>query len=315
METGLRQYRSSKELSLCGIYEGDIYRSRWFRGLEPEMEWLRLVLEGTGRMDVRIYVSDEIPDKFSDSFKWEPVLHRQDKDLLLYGVRGKYLCFTVEPGNKLKKFRLEFPGHSIDEGLPGALQQNDTLRMLLGVYQSRFMDLNRIASEFPKRLNPEALNPIPQLDRWLGSDSWMLDGEQEKKIRSKASLLNRFRGTRNGIKLLSHLILGVPCEIMESCVLKDQKLLYKQKIEDSRIYSQNKESVTILIPPQVSKETREQFESILPDFIPLGISYQVVYLAEDIPMDGHSYLDINVVLQEKPISRMDSSRIENVILE
>lgn len=315
METGLRQYNSSRDLSLCGVYQGELYRSRWFRGLEPEMEWLRLVLEGTGRMQVRIYVSDEAPEKFFDPSGWEPVLQRQDQDLLLYGVRGEYLCFTVEPGSKLKQFRLEFPGHSIDEGLPGVLQQNDTLRMLLGVYQSRFMDLNRMAANFTESLDPESSEPIPQLDRWLGTDSWMFEGEQEKKIRSQAPLLNRFRGTGKGIKLLSLLVLGTSCEIMESCVLKGQELSHKQKIEDIQLYGGKGEGIAILIPPHVSHEKREQFESLLPDFVPLGISCQVIYLSEDMPMDGHSYLDINVALQGNPVSRMDGSRMEEVILE
>lgn len=315
MEVGLRQYKSSADLSQCGTIRDHVYQSRWFRGLKPQMEWLRLTLKGNGGMRVRIYVSDGQPENFPDLGTREPVLDRENTDLLLYGVRGKYLCFTVEPGAALKEFRLEFPGHSIDEGLPAVLQGDDTLRALLGVYQSRYMDLNRKAAEFTERLNPQSPDALPELNRWLGSSRWSLDSELEASIRMEAPHLARIRGTGNGLRRLVKLLTGSPCWLIESWLMKQNGGLYREHVNDFHLNSMDKEDITIILPPKISGERISQLKSLLPDFIPLGISYRVVYLSDNSRMDSSSYMDINGVLGGYSIGRLDHREVEDVILQ
>ena len=40
MEQTIRRYRSDWDLARCGQLENGIYRSRWYPGLRPGMEWL-----------------------------------------------------------------------------------------------------------------------------------------------------------------------------------------------------------------------------------------------------------------------------------
>ena len=315
METGLRIYRSSADLGQCGAFREGVYQSRWFRGLEPEMEWLRLTLKGTGRLRVRVYVSEEEPEKWSGPGTREPALDREENDLLLYGVCGRYLCFTVEPGERLTQFQLEFPGHSIDEGLPAVLQGDKTLRALLGVYQSCYMDLNRETAGFAERLDPGSAQALPQLDRWLGIGRWESEPEMESSLRTAAPQLTQLRGTGRGLRLLVRLMTERPCWLLETWQLKQNGAFYRDQMLDFRLSGPEAEDITILLPPKVSRKRIGQLNSILPDFIPLGITYRVVCLSDNSRMDSSSYMDVNGILGGFSIGRLDHREVEDVILQ
>lgn len=311
MEEKLRRCRSSWDLRQCGVYEGDVYRSRWWRGLGRQMEWLRLTLEGTGPFHTAVYVCEHSPGDLEPP-EGGPVLERDADDLLLYGVRGRYLAFTVEPGQGLTGFTLTFPGRSIDEGLPAVMQGDDTLRALLGVYQSRYMDLNQAMRNFPARLDPANPEALPQLPRWLGASRWAMDEQVAKLVLPQAYLLARMRGTRRGLIHLAQLVTGHPCRVVEGWRL-DQNTAEQAAIP--KLYGAEGEGIAILVPSQVSPADAERFRALLPDFVPLGVPYRMIHLEDGAPMDGYSYLDDNGVLTEEKGCQLDDTELDNVILE
>ena len=313
MKSGLRICRSSQDLRQCGSYEGSRYCSRWFQGLEAQMEWLRLTLESTGQADLRVYVREEAPDPFSAPETGTLALERRSKDVLLYGVRGRYLAFTVEPAEGLTGFQLEFPGRSIDEGLPAVLQRDEWLRALLGVYQSGYMDLNRQAAEFPNRMDPASEQMLPQLERWLGAARWARDAELRQKLLPRAQELARLRGTRKGLLLLSRLVTGVSCRIVEAWQTNQWEQL--RHCRSDRTDSADAADVTILVPRKAGEHGMQQLKTLLPDFMPLGIRWRVIYLHDDSTMDGHGYLDENSAPQGNPVSIMDGREETEVLLE
>ena len=298
MEEPLRRYRSSYDLTQCGQMVEQQFQSRWYQGLGPDMEWLRLTLDAPVPLQVRVFVSNT-PGTLEASV---PVLERTANDLLLYGVRGQYLAFSVEPGDALQGFTLSFPGRSIVEGLPFVLQDDDTLRALLGIYQSGYLDLNDELRCFPLRLDPASPDVLPQLPRWLGARRWSMEPAIQQKVLSQAPLLARLRGTRRGLQLLARLITGRPCQIIDEQTQRGSG-------------ASSPPQVTILLPSQVSTEDARQLRSLLPDFIPLGVSYTLIYLKDGAPMDGHCYLDENAVLPPRPVCKLDGPECEEVILE
>lgn len=301
MEDPLRRYRSSYDLTQCGRLEENQFRSHWYRGLGPGMEWLRLTLEAPVELQVRVFASDTPQQSISDLL---PALERTANDLLLYGVCGQYLAFTAEPGASLQGFTLSFPGRSIAEGLPFVLQDDDTLRTLLGVYQSGYMDLNDQMSRFPQRLDPACPQVLPQLPRWVGARRWTMEPAVTTKILPHAPLLARLRGTRRGLQLLAQLVTGHPCQIIEE---------WAQSSSD--LSSLTGAEVSILLSSQVSSQDAQQLRSLLPDFIPLGVSYTLIHLEDGAPMDGHSYLDENAVLTQLTVCELDGPECDEVILE
>lgn len=314
MENRLRQYRSSYDLRQCGQIEHGRFRSRWFPGLSRGMQWLRLTVQGTAQLHVRVYACDDPPEDFR-TVEDQPVLERTADDLLLYAAKGQYLAFTAEPGGALRSFVLSFPGRSIAEDLPIVLQEDDTLRALLAVCQAEYMDLAAKIYAFPARLHPDAPDALRQLPRWVGAQPWMRDDATAKKILPLAPLLARLRGTRRGLQLLAKLVTGYPCRIMET----DNIVKYGRKVckwDDFRLASARSDTaVCILVPSCAGRNEVQCLRMLLPDFIPVGVSYMLIHLEDSAPMDGYSYLDENASLTEPPACELDGITGDAVILE
>lgn len=313
MERTIRRYRSDWELSQCGQFEYGRYCSHWYRGLGTGMEWLRLSLAVSGPVFVKVYAADEEPDDSIDGM--EPVLQRLAEDLLLYGVKGRFLCFTVEPGERLHSYELTFPGLSIDSLLPCVMQGDDTLRKLLGVYQSLYRDLNRELAGFSARLDPLGAAPLPGLARWLGASSWMDQGLPEPELLAAAVELNRLRGTKQGLRRLAELVTGQSCEIVEQFQWEAHTRSLQERESCARLYGPERSSVTLLFPVETSEEKLSRFKGVLEDFIPLGISCAVLRLEAHMTLDGHSYLDSGVQITDPPPAELDGSERDELILE
>lgn len=313
MERTIRRYRSDWELARCGSLERGLYRSRWYGGLRAGMEWLRLSLKVSGPVSVKVYVSDEAPPCPIDEL--EPALERPASDLLLYGVKGRFLSFTVEPGEALQSYELTFPGLSVDGLLPSAMQGDGTLRKLLGVYQSLYMDLNRELSAFPGRLDPLGPDPLPGLHRWLGASGWMGLGLPEQKLLADAARLNRLRGTKKGLRLLAELVTGQPCEIVEQFQWSGALQPVQEREDCARLYGPDRAGVTLLFPADVPARSLSALQAVLDDFIPLGVPYSVVRLGGGAELDGHSYLDGGAQITDPAPPRLDGPEAAELILE
>ncbi len=313
MEQTIRRYRSDWDLAQCGQFENGIYRSRWYLGLRPGMEWLRLSLAVSRQVCVRAYAADDPAP--GTVYTMEPALERAASDLLLYGVKGLSLCFTVEPGDALISYELTFPGLSVDSFLPSVMQEDDTLRKLLGIYQSLYMDVNRELSGFPERLSPQSPDPLPELHRWLGASSWMGLGLPERELLAAAAELNRHRGTKKGLQMLTRLVTGQPCEIAEPFQWEDEIRSARERDDCKRLYGGGQSGVTLLFPAGTSLEKLSLLKSVLDDFIPLGVPYSVVRLEATAAMDGHSYLDSGAEILDPPPAELDGPENGELILE
>lgn len=309
----LRRYRSHTDLAQCGRFEGGGYRSRWYRGLAPGMEWLRLSLDGVQGARVRVYACDAPPPQWEDGLP--PSLERTAADLLLYGVKGLYLCFTVEPARGLRGYELAFPGLSIDSLLPAVLQGDGTLRKLLGVYQSLYMDLNRELDAFPRRMDPQGASPLPQLPLWLGADGWAQSGADAGRLLAAAPLLNRLRGTRRGLRLLVELLTGRSCRIVERFQWSVRTHPAGELDACARLYGRGGCQVAVLLPPETPRADLNRLEAVLDDFIPLGVPWRVARLEEGAVLDGHSYLDGGARITQPPPPRLDGPGWGGLVLE
>lgn len=314
MEQRFRRYRSDRDLSRCGVYDdAGGYRSRWYEGFGPGMEWLRLSLKGVADARVRVFAVDTLPESWDDSL--EPALERQAGDLSLYGVCGRYLCFTVRPAKELQGYALSFPGRSIDAGLPAVLQDDATLRQFLAVYQSLYMDANQQAARFPGQLDPQGEDALPDLKLWVGAARWMRDAPCMPDLLAAALRLNRMRGTRPGLELLISLVTGGRGKLVENFQWRDQLLSAREREDCARLYGDDPASAALLLPADTSDAALRFLESVLEDFIPLGVSYSILQLQDGAAMDGHSYLDANAQLQEPPLAALDETDLDDLTLE
>lgn len=314
MDQRFRRYRSDRDLRRCGVYDSaGGYRSRWYQGFDDGMEWLRLSLEGVSGVKVWVFAIDQPPGIWDDSL--EPVLVGDGADFSLYGVRGRYLCFTAAPAEGLVGYTLTFPGRSIDAGLPFVLRDDAALRQFLAVYQSAYMDVNQEAARFPGRLDPHSLTPLPDLGLWVGAASWMGETAGLPDLLAAASKINRMRGTRRGLDLLIKLVTGGCGELVEDFQWRNQTLNKAEREDCTRLYGGGHASVTLLLPVDTAPSAVAFLERILDDFIPLGETYRVLQFRDGAELDGHFYLDVNTQLQEPPPASMNESDLDELVLE
>lgn len=314
MDQRFRRYRSDWDLKRCGIYDSaGGYRSQWYQGFCDGMEWHRLSLSGLSDAQVQVYATDQPPDIWDGTLV--PVMERQASDLSLYGVKGRFLCFTVTPADALTSYTLTFPGRSIDSALPLILRDDATLRQFLAVYQSAYMNTNQQAACFPGRLDPYAEDSVPELKLWLGAMRWMHDAPCEEALLREAPRLNRMRGTRNGLARLLEIVTGGRGELVEDFQWKNQPLSASEQEDCARLYGNEHASVSLLLPANTSTATYRFLKDVLEDFIPLGVSYSILQIHEGTAMDGHSYLDMNAELSDPPQAVMDGSDLDDLILE
>lgn len=311
MEQIIRRYRSDWELAGCGQLEYGRYCSRWYRGLRPGMEWLRLSLRASEPVLVKVYAADREPA--GPIQELEPVMERLASDLILYGVKGLYVSFTVEPGEALQGYELAFPGLSIDSRLPSVMQGDDVLRRLLGVYQSLYMDLNRELSAFPDRLAPLGTDPLPELHHWLGASAWQ--GAGGRKALAAAVELNRLRGTKKGLQRLAELVTGQRCEVVERLQWSGRLQTVQERTDCARLYGADRAGVTLLFPADVSDQSLAELQAVLDDFIPLGVPYAVVRRERTATLDGHSYLDNGAQITDPSHAVLDGPEDGELILE
>lgn len=313
MEQRVRRYRSHRDLRQCGFFEGTRYRSQWYQGTKNGMEWLRLSLEGITAGKVCVFAADLPPDGWDPSM--EPILALEAADLSLLGVHGRFLAFTVEPADGLRGFALSFPGRSIDAGLPFVMRDDATLRQFLAVYQSAYMDANQQAARFPGRLNPYDPDVLPDLGLWVGAARWMGDCVQLPDLLAAAPMLNRMRGTRQGLERLIQLVTGGRGQIIEDFQWRDQPLNLEEQANCTQLYGREQANVAVLLPADTASAAMRFLEHMLDDFIPLGETYTILQLQEGAELDGHFYLDVNTTLVEPPSAAMDESDLDDLILE
>lgn len=320
MEERFRRYRSDRDLRRCGVCDNsDGYRSQWYQGTGAGMEWLRLTLEGVRTARVRVYAVDELPEDWDGSLEpaLEPALERRAGDLLLYGVHGRFLCFTVTPAQDLSGYALSFPGRSIDAGLPDVMRGDEILRRFLGVYQSVYMDLNQAGARFPGRLDPQAEDALPELKYWLGAARWMRDTPQLPELLSCAPALNRMRGTRRALDLLLRVVTGGRGELVEYFQWQTRLagMSAQERQDCARLYGADRNGAVLLLPEDTPPAALRFLENVLEDFIPLGASCSVLALQAGAPMDGHSYLDGNAELSDPPPPALDETDLDDLTLE
>lgn len=311
MDRTIYRYRSDHDLTQCGQFTGDSFCSQWYCGLRPGMEWMRLSLDAGTQVRTQVFSCDS-PDEEPDS----PAMERDGSDLLLYGVYGQFLRFSVTPGTALLSYELSFPGLSIDAGLPTVMQGDRVLRRLLGVCQSLYMDTNRALSSFPGQLDPLSEDAIPGLEAWLGASRWFRrDGAAMRELIASAPRLNRIRGTPSGLKLLLELLTGRSCRLVEAFRWKNQKLSADEREMCAALYGRNAADVAILLPAGLPGDLLRTLEDVIGDYMPLGVRWTLLTLEDSAVMDEGGHMDANARLVEPPPSLMDEAELGTLELE
>ena len=247
------EYREGR-LSVCGDGENSAcFISRLYDSRTENTEWGRFLVDagdnvGAGLQisfytsespeivyhDKNILIQDLISDKkiTVDEKKeaFESLFQKRFvgfKDILLYGIRGRYLFYLLElyqqeNENTCGDMCIFFPKTSWLQYLPAVYRQDpkeaDFSERFLGVFQSFFEDRQREIQNSAELLHPVSCgrNMLEELGKWHDISGIYLwpDGKLNELIR-RAPYLRAKHGTVGGMKEYLTLYTGTVPEIRE----------------------------------------------------------------------------------------------------
>lgn len=310
--------------------------SRVFDSGEKEMEWHRLTIGCTGRVpsgrlvvctaeetklsyggretDMGSLIRDErmsFADKLTAMDPYQQMVMPASQDILLHGVRGRYLWFVLElyPQEEpfeLSDFVLYFPGTSWIEKLPEIYAQVDAggfLDRYLGIFQSLYEDMDRRIDAVPKLLDVDTADEeaLVWMAEWLDfSEEYIWSKKQLRWLLKNAFRLSRIRGTRKAVEQFVWLYTG------ERPVITEWRQ-YKEMPHNERLYRDDPYTLMVFVRDETlhSEKERRTLLRIIEDVIPVYISLELVVLKPYLFLDNHTYIGLNSCIGKYRPGRLD----------
>lgn len=312
------------------------FLSRVFDSGEKQLEWHRLTMNCTGRtptgrltvytaeqtqlsigeekIDVNSLIRDEsiaFADKLKRMEPYQQMMRQAAPDILLHGVKGRYLWFALElyPQEEpfeLSDFVLYFPGTSWLEYLPEIYAQADTggfLDRYLGIFQSLYEDMDRRIANVPELLDVDAADEefLLWMAEWLDFDEgYIWSKKQLRQLLKNAFGLSRMRGTRKAVEHFVQLYTGEPPVIVEW-------RQYKDVLRDERLYRNDPYILMVFVREEAihSEKERRTLIRIIEDVIPVYLSLELVVLKPYLFLDNHTYIGLNSCIGRYRPGRLD----------
>ncbi len=325
-----------------GAGQGGIFISRLYDSIEEHTEWHRLTMkrDGEGPFRVEIFASDERYFIYEgrqtdiEEFIKDAGISREDKkqalepfrrlsfinsaDMLLHGVRGRYLWISVEMFWQLDKTTLhdiviEFPARSIVEYLPEIYRREDKDRFLdrfLGIFQTIYEDVSERIGRTGEKLDMDcgSHTDLNILAGWMGIKTPEVWGEEPlRELLRELVLLYRLRGTRWGMKEILKLYTGTEPYIVEHHEIDSflEKAGYHEELE--ALYGSDEDMFTVMLPlSAIDSRLEEKVVRQLIDVMrPAHMAYQLVTLRPYVFAGLHTYLGVNTILSEFQPMKLD----------
>lgn len=234
------------------------------------------------------------------------------RDILLFGVKGRYLWIAVElysqggPPPKLGKFQFYFPKQSWMKYLPEVYQSSDKdhfLERYLAIFQMLYESMNDRIRGIPKLLDVDRTQKeyLIWLAGWLdiaGSRMWT---EQKLRQLLKEGVgLYRRRGTREGILRMIRLYTGGEAYIVEHHQIEPYMEDDKSKERLNRLYGSSSYVISIIMKKEYvpDQEAYHSLLRVIDEVKPAQTEVNLVILEPYMYVGGHTYMGINSAFGE-----------------
>lgn len=236
------------------------------------------------------------------------------RDMLLHQLTGRYLWVVIrvmaadiQSQFEIQGFTVEFPRCSFVEYLPEIYQEDESsfFSRYMSVLQSLYVDLEDQVTDVPAQLDYETCDPENLLlfARWTGLDESgrRFSPEQIQYLIHNLQQIQSGKGTTDVLKKIIFFLYGKDAQIVEYFKWNDWMKEYSSKVEHyQRLFGKDEGVFTLILDCVSDKrgETpdKEQVMKVIQDYIPLGMTCNLVYLRENYNMDIHCYMDVNSVL-------------------
>lgn len=311
---------------------------RGLDGVDNDLEWGRLSLDtaydGDMLLTIRAFASNDpvflrkgTLTAFDD-FLLDPSIPPETKsqffgiaggiensgveDMLLYGLKGRYLYLWIEVGGvgkvSLSNLCVFVPGDNFFASFPEVYQtDNDFFRRYLTVFSTMYNDFQDKIDHLDSLLCLDTA-PVPWLHcfaSWLGLETkGMLSDEATlRKLVKAAPRLFACKGTKTAIQGIVELFVDVPFYIIEKNLLTQQQ-------SAGNMYGSSPYDFSVLINCRADEQLRTCLGFFIDQFKPVRSRYKIVFMGDSNGLDSFTYLDFNgSMLHSSPASFDDGSAI------
>ena len=262
---------------------------------------------GEEMVDVESFlIADGIPDSAKKIlFNHSEARRFVDKrDVLLYGLKGRYLFICIEilglGEGMLYNIRAERGSDEFMDAFPEIYRENnDFFRRYMTVFNSIYNDFEDVIDRLPELLSfdtcPSEL--LPTYAAWLGIDVQgdFMKPEALRQLVKEAYVLNRMKGTKECLKRLLTIVLEETPIILESNQMKEYAESEGEGVFD----------VTVLVKKKFSENERFQLMYLLDQFMPVRCRLKIETLKDNSILDNRVYLDMNAQVQYLEDAKLD----------
>lgn len=235
------------------------------------------------------------------------------KDLLLYDLRGRYLYLALEVTGEgefsLSRLRVNRQGDPFMNTFPEIYRERGSFfHRYLSVFSSIYEDFQEEIEALPKLLDLDTCPAflLPVYASWMGLDVGenFLEESVLRALVKEAGELSRIKGTKASLERIAKIVLGEEVLILERNIMS--AYIRKEQLEQmNRLYGRSVHDVTILLSTPLSEVRKTQLLFLLNQFRPIRSRLHVVCLRSTSILDSYCYLDKNARIPWQGEGRLD----------
>lgn len=247
----------------------------------------------------------------------EAVSYVNQEDVLMYGLRGRYLWICIEVmgdgEGSIRNLCMVLPGDNFMNTFPEVYrEQNSFFHRYLSIFSSIYNDFQYQIDTLDEQLDIDTAEDdlLCLFAEWMGVDirGNFLTGRKLRTFVKEIHKLNKWKGTRKSLERLTEIILGERAVILERNILKEHAAGSEDKNYD-RLYGNHAYCVTLLIQNYVEENKRSQLYFLLQQFVPVRCELHLIFLDQKSHMDTYCYLDTNARLWQEETAYLDERQV------
>lgn len=343
--------------------ENGVYISQSFDSLQTETVWHRLRLDvealpstiykikvyagdtaeimipmpgtkGRSQVDINEYITDPDIDINRKIDMFDDIgaeVYENPKDILLYGLKGRYLWVCLEIINyeqealSIKSMKIEFPQVSFIDYLPEIYREsedkNSFLARFVGIFQSIYVDLEDKIDYTPLKFDTDRTTKdfLNWIADWLSIKDASIWGEKRlRQLIKEAVKIYKIKGTKRAVAKVVQEYAGIEPIIVEQFDVKDNMYYDKQRTVVENLFGNNGYVFTVMISANYVKDTESYIEllRIINGVKPVDSICNLVVLNDQIYLDYHCYMGINsfITKNEELVLNTDQRDVNNLII-
>lgn len=251
--------------------------------------------------------SNEIKDSI-----FESCMHVENqKDILLYGLKGRYLWVKISIYGEtsldgiIQDIKVYQKGDYFLDIFPDIYKErNSFFHRYISIFSDMYDELQCNIEHFPDIFDssktPKDLLPV--LASWMGIDVHgdFISEQQMRTLVKEAYWLDKRKGTKKALERVAEIVLG-------------EKAVVREKTERDE---ESQSDITILIHTEIDQNKKAGIMYILKQFKPFQSSMNIVFLQKDNRIDEDTYIDMNATITDGINKQMDTNQnYDNIILQ